>query len=795
MAISMPPANGLHHTFPPLSPPITFSFSRSPSLLNDVRVNNNNLHLAAISSTATSIQLERHVPSIPFRKHQTLSYTERKSAIDEIQQSSDLGHDLERLGLMLRVQDLNIILRHFGKLDRRQELSQLFDWMQKHQKVNISSYSGYMKFMGRNLSPLKALEVYDSIKDESMRINASVCNSVLSCLIKNGKFESSMRRFEQMKKDGLKADIITYSTLLAGCTKIEDGYSKALGLVQELQFNGLELDSVTYGTLLAICASNKKCREAEEYFERMKDEGHSPNLFHYSSLLNAYSADGDYKKADKLIEDMKSSGLVPNKHPYKSHLQQQDPFHTQFNKPSTDPTVSWTFSISRHCQNRHFFEAAEELTRMRIAGVEPNYITFVTLLSACATFSPESFAFGTSIHAYVRKLGVDTKNVKVGTALVDLYSKCGYADLARLIFNEICTKNKVTWNTMIAGYMRNGRLKDSTDLFYEMPERDIISWTTLINGFVKKDEFNSALEWFQDMQLSDVEPDYVTLIAVLSACSKMGALGLGQWVHKFAIKMGFNNNIRINNSLIDMYLNCGCTEFACQVFEKMSTRSLVSWNTMIVGFAMNGLAEKSLEFFSLMQKVEGLDPDGISFTGALAACSHAGMVNEGLNLFDKMKKVNKIKPRIEHYGCLVDLYSRAGRIEDALQVVERMPMKPNEIVVGSLLAACRSYDQIHLAERLMKYLVRLDPDVDSNYILLSNIYAGVGSWEGANAVRKRMKAIGIQKKPGISSIEVDGYVHEFVAADMSHADANLIYSMLDLMGMELMESGYLPDIY
>lgn len=94
---------------------------------------------------------------------------------------------------------------------------------------------------------------------------------------------------------------------------MKHGYSKALELVQELQHNGLHMDNVIYGTLLAVCASNNKWEEAESYFNQMKVEGHSPNLFHYSSLLNAYSASGNYKKADELVQDIKSAGLVPNK--------------------------------------------------------------------------------------------------------------------------------------------------------------------------------------------------------------------------------------------------------------------------------------------------------------------------------------------------------------------------------------------------------------------------------------------------------------------------------------------------
>ncbi|KAI5316369.1 hypothetical protein L3X38_036076 [Prunus dulcis] len=177
-----------------------------------------------------------------------------------------------------------------------------------------------------------------------------------------------------------------------------------------------------------------------------------------------------------------------------------------------------------------------------------------------------------------------------------------------------------------------------------------------------------------------------------------------------------------------------------------------------------------------MQK-EGFKPDGVSFTGAFTACSHAGLFNEGLHYFDNTKRIHKITPRIEHYGCIVDLYSRAGMLEDALNVIKNMPMKPNEVVVGSLLAACRTNGNISLAERLMKYLYELDPGVDSNYVLLSNICAADGRWDGSSKVRKNMKALGIQKTPG----------------NKSHVDAEHIYSTLELLSFELKLCGYVPE--
>lgn len=121
-------------------------------------------------------------------------------------------------------------------------------------------------------------------------------------------------------------------------------------------------------------------------------------------------------------------------------------------------------------------------------------------------------------------------------------------------------------------------------------------------------------------------------------------------------------------------------------------------------------------------------------------------------------------------------------------------MRPNEVVVGSLLAACRTQGDINLAEKLMNYIYDLDPSGDSNFVLLSNIYAALGSWHGASNVRMKMKELGIQKRPGISSIEVDGVIHEFVAGDKSHVDAEYVYKTLEQLSLELRIFSYAPEI-
>ncbi|CAK9322499.1 unnamed protein product [Citrullus colocynthis] len=317
------------------------------------------------------------------QKRHSKSYLERQSAIAQVKDCSELAPALARYGGLLKAQDLNVILRHFGMLSRWQDLSQLFEWMQQTGKTNVSSYSSYIKFMGRGLNPLKALEVYNNIQEVSIKNNIFICNSILNCLVRNGKFDTSIKLFHQMKNDGLCPDTVTYSTfaksvvygswfytrlsfvlgsemighhnidgrclikavssiakfiprlaliyadvvvfavlaqsmifplvvaiMLTGCIKVKHGYAKALELLKELQDNGLCMDCVSYGTLMAICASHNRLEDAESFFNQMRTEGHSPNMFHYGSLLNAYSMSGDYKKANELIEDMKLTGCI-----------------------------------------------------------------------------------------------------------------------------------------------------------------------------------------------------------------------------------------------------------------------------------------------------------------------------------------------------------------------------------------------------------------------------------------------------------------------------------------------------
>ncbi|PAN08446.1 hypothetical protein PAHAL_1G413500 [Panicum hallii] len=462
------------------------------------------------------------------------------------------------------------------------------------------------------------------------------------------------------------------------------------------------------------------------------------------------------------------------------------PRRARARSPRERDVVSWTSAIARAARQGDLPAAAAALSAMLLspAAPAPNDITLLTVLSACADSpsSPLARPLALSLHAHALKLF--PSHLLLSTCLVRFYLASRLPHLALQLFDSMPIRSVVTYNTMISGLMRNCLVDTAVEVFDGLPEPDKVSWTALIDGCVKNGRHDEAIDCFRAMLLDGIEPDYVTLIAVLSACAEVGALGLGMWVHRLVVRQGLERNVRVANSLIDMYARCGQAELAAQVFRSLRKRTVVSWNSMIVGFAANGRCTDAIELFEEMRR-QGFKPDAVTLTGVLTACSHAGLTEQGLRYYDLMTTQYGVTARMEHYGCVVDLLGRAGRLDEAMCVVETMPMRPNEVVLGALLAGCRMHGDLEMAEQLMQHLLELDPGGDANYVLLSNIYAAVGKWDGAGKVRTLMKARGLKKRPGYSAVDLNGDVHEFVSGDRSHPQAEEIGQMLGLLRQEM----------
>lgn len=384
-----------------------------------------------------------------------------------------------------------------------------------------------------------------------------------------------------------------------------------------------------------------------------------------------------------------------------------------------------------------------------------------------------------------------TRDAVSWNTLVSGYCLCGCVDDARGVFDRMSEKNFVSWSTMISGYARMGRLEDARRLFDEMQGRNVVCWNAMIAGYAQNEKYNDAIELFRRMQQIDgVLPNDVTLVSVLPACAHLGALDLGKWIDGFISRRGMALSLFLGNALADMYAKCGCIREVMRVFNRMQERDVISWSIIICGLAMSGRADEAFGCFYEMLDC-GVKPNDVVFMGLLAACTHAGLVEKGLQCFNTMEDYG-VSPKVEHYGCVVDLLSRAGELDKAEDMINSMPLKPNVIIWGALLGGCRIYRDTKRGKRVVQHILELDSDHSGSYVYLANVYSSMGRLDDAAECRLRMRDNGVLKTPGCSWIEVDNTVHEFFMGDSSHPESVKIYSMIGELMWKMKLAGYKP---
>ncbi|KAF4348666.1 hypothetical protein F8388_026993 [Cannabis sativa] len=488
--------------------------------------------------------------------------------------------------------------------------------------------------------------------------------------------------------------------------------------------------------------------------------GLDSNLYVQNALVNMYS----------------SSGLV-------------DMARGVFDMCYERDAVTWNAMISGYNRVRRFDESMKLFEEMVGKGVLPTSVTFSLVLSACSKL--KDLDNGKQVHRYLKESGI-VPNLVLENALMDMYAACGEMSTSLEIFESMKTRDVISWTTIVKGFANSGQIDLARKYFDGMSERDYVSWTAIIDGYLRVNRFKEALELFREMQTSKIRPDEFTVVSILTACAHLGAFELGEWIKTYIDKNKIKKDTFVGNALIDMYFKCGNVEKALMVFNELPQRDKFTWTAVIVGLAVNGHGEEALDMFSQMLKAS-ITPDEVTCIGVLCACTHTGMVDKGRKFFASMISQHGIQPNVSHYGCMVDLLGRAGHLKEAYETILNMLVKPNSIVWGALLGACRVHKDAKLAEIAAKKILELEPENSAVYNLLCNIYATCNKWERLRETREMMSSRGIKKTPGCSLIEMNGTVHEFVAGDLSHPQSEEIYSHLEKITTDLKSVGYSPD--
>ncbi|BAT73730.1 hypothetical protein LR48_Vigan01g060000 [Vigna angularis] len=396
--------------------------------------------------------------------------------------------------------------------------------------------------------------------------------------------------------------------------------------------------------------------------------------------------------------------------------------------------------------------------RMLHSRIAPSSYTFTSVIKACADIS--HLRLGTLVHSHVFVSGYVSDSF-VQAALVTFYAKSCKPRVARKVFDEMPHRNIVAWNSMISGYEQNGLSREAVEVFNKMRE-------------------------------TNVEPDSATFVSVLSACSQLGSLHLGCWMHECIVGSGITMDVFLATSLVNMFSRCGDVGKSRAVFDSMNEGNVVLWTAMISGYGMHGYGVEAMEVFRRM-KARGVVPNSVTFVVVLSACAHAGLIDEGRAVFATMKQEYGVVPSVEHHVCMVDMLGRGGLLNEAYKYVKGL--RSEELVPAvwtAMLGACKMHKNFDIGVEVAEHLINAEPENPGHYVLLSNMYALAGRMDRVESVRKVMIQRGLKKQVGYSTIDIDNRSYLFSMGDKFHPETNEIYRYLDELMWKCKVAGYAP---
>lgn len=455
-----------------------------------------------------------------------------------------------------------------------------------------------------------------------------------------------------------------------------------------------------------------------------------------------------------------------------------------------NPNVfAFNWMISALAFHGYHKDAIGYFSFMRELGIVANHFTFSILLKECVGLM--DFDKGREVHCVTTRTGFG--NVVVANSLIDMYCKCGNVDYGRKLFDGIIDRdviswtsmisgycniglleealilfermkveglepNDFTWNAMIAGYARSGDCNGAFVLFSRMVREglvpDLVTWNAMISGFTQSLRAAKAWRLFQDMLVAGMKPNHVTVTGLLPACGLMGSIHRGKELHGLIYRMGLDMNVFVATALIDIYSKCGSVRYAWDVFDRIPSKNVASWNAMIGCYGKHGLVDSSILLFERMQ-AEGMQPNHITLILVLSACSHGGQVEKGLTIFKSMKEnTYGVEISREHYSCVLDLLCRSGKMVEAYELFKGMSIGITDSIIGAFFNGCQVHGRRDLAKLMAYDILRMElKQRPGGFVTLSNIYAADGKWKEVENIRKLMKEQRVHKKPGFSWVE------------------------------------------
>ncbi|GAY48108.1 hypothetical protein CUMW_109310 [Citrus unshiu] len=588
-------------------------------------------------------------------------------------------------------------------------------------KVQTSSYVSLLQECVNRKSLSNAEIIHAHIVKTGSHQDFFVMTFLVNVYGKCGNMEEAQKVFDNLPR----INVVSWTSLISGYVQNSQP-ELAIHVFLDMLEAGNYPTNVTLGTALTACSSLESIRLGKQIHAYVVKYQTEDDTSVGNSLCSLYSTCGSLNSAIKA-----------------------------FNRIREKNVMSWTTVIGASGENGEAVQGLRFFSKMLSEGIQPNEFTLTSISSVCGTML--SLRVGAQVHSLGIKLGY-ASNLRVRNSIMYLYLKCGLFDEAQKLFDGMSHVNLVTWNAMIAGHAQ----------MMDLAKDDLSAH----NGGTE------ALRIFSKLNSSGMKPDLYTFSSILTICSRLVALEQGEQIHALTLKTGFLSDVVVGTALVNMYNKCGRIERASRVFVEMSTRTLISWTSMITGFANHGLSHQALQLFEDML-LAGVRPNQVTFVGALAACSNAGMVYEALGYFEMMQKEYKIKPVMDHYMCLIDMFVRLGCIEEAFDFIKKMDFEPNEVIWSVFIAGCRRHGNMELGFYAAEQLLKLKPKDRESYAMLLDIFVSVGRWEDVAVVKNLMREEKLSETDDWSWIRIKDKVYSFKPNDGLHPQSAEIFKVLD----------------
>jgi pentatricopeptide repeat protein len=654
------------------------------------------------------------------------------------------------------------LISGLSKSRREDEAVELFFRMRESGiEPNEYSFVAILTACIRILELQLGLQVHAMVIKVGYLDSVFVSNALMGLYGKCGCLDFVLKLFDEMPH----RDTTSWNTVISSVVK-ECMYDKAFKLFSDMKRNnGFTGDNFTLSILLTACSGSASFMKGQEVHAHAIKMGLEANLSVSNALIGFYTECGSVKDVTSLFEMTPTRDVITWTEMITAYMDfgLVELAVEIFGVMPERNSFSYNALLAGFCRNGKGTRALEFFENMVEDGVELTEFTLTSVLNACGLLM--DCKTSEQIHGFILKIGFGS-NACIEAALLDMCTRCGRMEdakkmLSRWSFDE---DSSMIRTSMICGYVRNGQPDEAISLFN-----------------ISQSEGTMVM-------------DEVASTSVLGLCGTVGCQEMGKQIHCHALKTGFLSDLGVGNAVVSMYYKCWNMDDAIKIFTNMPTHDTVSWNGLLAGYLLHRQGDEALAIWSKMKKI-GIKPDKVTFVLIISAyrTTSSNLVDDCRSLFLSMKNIYEIEPTSEHYASFVGVLGYWGLLEEAEEMISKMPFEPKASVWRALLDSCRIHSNTTIGKRVAKRILAMEPIDPSTYILVSNLYSASGRWHCSEMVREDMRERGFQKHPGRSWIIYQNKIHSFYARDKSHPQVKDIYSGLEILILECLKAGYVPD--